>query len=108
MSKTEENMKRAIAGVLLGVLVAGTVWAADAPATYDKKCKACHTIGGVGGPMAKLGGPLDGVGAKHDEAWLKAYIENPKSKEPKSKMPAVKLTDEEMKEVVSYLSGLKK
>ncbi len=101
-------MKKALSGMLLVAMLAGTCWAADAPAVYGKKCKTCHSIAGVGGPMAKMGGTLDGVGAKHDEAWLKAYLENPKSKDPKSKMPAVKLTDEEMKEVVSYLSGLKK
>ena len=58
-----------IAFTALAILT-GTVWAADGSAVYDKKCKTCHSIGGVGGAMAKMGGPLDGVGAKRDEAWL--------------------------------------
>jgi len=31
-------------------------------------------LGGVTGPMAKVGGPLDGVGSKRDEVWLRAYF----------------------------------
>ena len=80
---------------------------AEAPEVFNNKCKTCHSVAGVAGPMAKLGGPLDGVGAKHDEAWLKAYIENPKSKMPESKMPTLKLSADELNAVVSYLSTLK-
>jgi len=103
----EEKMKRTVVGVLMVAFLAGTAWSADAPEVFTKKCKTCHSVAGVAGPMAKLGGPLDGVGAKHDEAWLKAYIENPKSKMPESKMPALKLSADELNAVVSYVSSLK-
>jgi cytochrome c6 len=89
-------------------VLAGTVWAADGAAIYEKKCKACHSIGGVGGPMAKTGGPLDGVGAKHDEAWLRDFLKEPKSKMPNAKMPKVSLSDEDFNAVVAYMMSLKK
>ena len=100
-------MIRSLLGLLCLVIVANAAWAEDGKDLYDKKCKACHSIGGVGGPMAKMGGALDGVGAKHDEAWLSAYIQDPKSKMPGAKMPKVKLSDEELKAIIKYMQSLK-
>ena len=86
---------------------AAPAFAADGAAIYEKKCKACHSIGGAGGPMAKMGGALDDAGSKHDAAWLEAYIKDPKSKMPEAKMPKVSLTDDEMTAVVAYMQTLK-
>lgn len=97
------NMTRAFAIIGAIVVLGATAWAADGAAVYDKKCKACHSLGGVAGPMAKMGGPLDGVGAKHDEAWLKAYIADPKSKIPEAKMPKLNLPSEDTDAVVAYI-----
>jgi cytochrome c2 len=80
---------------------------AGAPESYDKKCKLCHSIAGEGGKQADKGGPLDGVGAKRDAAWLEAYFRDPKSKIPDAKMPKLKYTDDEMKELVDYMLSLK-
>ena len=102
-------MKRAVlatSAVLL--MLSGTVWAADGAAVYEKKCKMCHSIAGAGGPMAKMGGPLDGVAAAHDDAWLRGYITDPKSKKADSKMPKVSLPDDDLTAVVSYLQSVKK
>jgi len=93
-----------IAGCLLW---ATAIMAGDGAGLYEKKCKVCHSIGGTGGPMAKMGGALDGVGAKRDTAWLTEYVRNPKSKIPDSKMPALKMTDEERDAIVEYLESLK-
>jgi mono/diheme cytochrome c family protein len=100
-------MKRLVVGMGMIVLLVGTAWSADAPEIYNKKCKACHSIGGVGGPMAKTGGALDDVGAKRDEAWLRAYLKDPKSKMDKAKMPKLSLSDAEMDQLVTYLMSLK-
>ncbi|MFI5363989.1 MAG: c-type cytochrome [Candidatus Binatia bacterium] len=94
------------AGAVLLVL-SGTVWAADGAAVYEKKCKTCHSVGGVGGPMAKTGGPLDGVGGKRDEAWLHDYLKDPKSKNPNAKMPKMSLSDDDLSAVVTYMLSLK-
>ncbi len=100
-------MKHLFAGIGVLVVLAGTAWSVEAPGVYDKKCKACHSIGGVGGPMAKTGGALDSVGAKRDEAWLRAYFKEPKSKIPKAKMPKLTLSDQEWDVLVAYMLSLK-
>ncbi len=102
-------MKQALLGTGAILLVlSGTVWAADGAGVYEKKCKACHSVGGVGGPMAKVGGPLDSVGATRDEAWLRDYLKDPKSKNPNSKMSKVSLPDDDFNAVVGYMLTLKK
>jgi mono/diheme cytochrome c family protein len=72
-----------------------------------KKCINCHTLGDQKGPMAKLGGPLDGTGSKRDLAWQKAYLTDPKSKVPDGKMPKQKLTDQEISDLAEYMMTLK-
>jgi mono/diheme cytochrome c family protein len=74
---------------------------------YEQKCKACHSIGNDAGKMANLGGKLDGVGAKRDAAWLKAYIADPKSKMPDAKMPKIKLEPAQLDDIVAYMMTLK-
>ena len=101
------RVSRVSIGLAFLTLSATSAWSAEAPAIYDKKCKTCHSIGGVGGPMAKLGGPVDGVGAKRDEAWLREYLKDPKSKMPGAKMPKVTLSAEDTDAVVAYLLSLK-
>jgi len=90
------------------LLISSTAWAADGAAVYEQKCKMCHSIAGAGGAMAKMGGPLDGVVASHDAAWVRGYIADPKSKKADSKMPKVNLSDDDLNAVVSYLQTIKK
>jgi nitric oxide reductase subunit C len=66
----------------------------------------CHSIGGEGGKMADKGGPLDGVGSKRDAAWLEAYLRDPKSKIEDAKMPKMKLTDEQIADLIAYMRTL--
>ncbi|MGH7894468.1 MAG: c-type cytochrome [Candidatus Binatia bacterium] len=95
-------------GAALLMIAAGLpAIAAEAPEVYEKKCKLCHSIQGEGGKQAEKGGKLDGVGAKRDAAWLKAYIEDPKSKMPDAKMPKLKLAPEELDALVAYMLTLK-
>ena len=89
---------------------AGTVFAGaeDGKKVFEtKKCINCHSLGSEKGAMAKLGGPLDGVGAKRDAAWLKGYLMDPKSKIPNSKMPKQNLTEKEIDDLTQYMLGLK-
>lgn len=78
-----------------------------APAIYTQKCELCHTIAGKGGKKADVGGPLDGVGAKRDEAWLRKYIADPKSAMEGAKMPKFNLAPADMDAVVKYMQSLK-
>ncbi len=99
-------------GVLSAVLVlalAGVAWAGahEGKALYETKCKPCHSIGGEGGKMADKGGPLDGVGAKRDATWLRAYLKDPKSQVPDAKMAKLPLTDQQLDDLVAFLLTLK-
>ena len=93
--------------MLLATTLAGLASAEDGKSVYEKKCKVCHSIAGDAGKMASMGGALDGVGAKHDAAWLQAYLADPKSKVPDAKMPKVKLEADEITALVTYLQSLK-
>jgi nitric oxide reductase subunit C len=101
------------AGLLAAVLA--TAYAAplahagadEGKALYEKQCKICHSIAGDKGKMADKGGALDGVGAKRDAGWLKAYLQDPKSKTPDSKMPKMKLSDQQIDDLVAFLLTLK-
>jgi mono/diheme cytochrome c family protein len=84
-----------------------SVRAEAAPEIYTKKCELCHTIAGKGGKKAEVGGPLDGVGSKRDEAWLRKYIPDPKSAMDDAKMPKFNLAPADMDAVVKYMQSLK-
>ena len=62
---------KAVKLVLVIVVIGG---AEDGAALYEKKCAVCHSLAGKAGKFADKGGPLDGVGNKRDEAWLRAYF----------------------------------
>jgi cytochrome c2 len=95
---------------LLGLAVdLGMAWGGvdEGRAIYTAKCKVCHSLAGDAGKMAATGGPLDGVAAKRDEAWIRGYLTDPKSKIPTSKMVKMKMTDQEFNDVVAFMLTLK-
>jgi len=69
------------------------------------KCNACHQINGVG---QKLGPPLDGVGLRHDRAWLEKHFADPQSTSPGTIMPAYKLSAADLDALCKYLLQLPK
>jgi nitric oxide reductase subunit C len=79
----------------------------EGKALYEKQCKTCHSIAGDAGKMANLGGALDGVGKKYDAAAFKTYLRDPKSKKPDSKMPATKVSDPQLDDLIAFLLTLK-
>ena len=91
-------------GACAGMAYAG---ADEGKALYEKQCKVCHSIKGDAGKMADKGGALDAVGAKRDEAWLKKYLADPKSAMPEAKMPKMKLSEEQLDDLVAYMLTLK-
>ncbi len=94
---------RHVAAAVLMLVLASPTWGVDAQDLYNKKCKVCHTLNGVSGPKAKVGGNLDGVGSKRDEAWLRAYFTDPRSKIPESKMKKIKLSQEQWDALVQFM-----
>jgi mono/diheme cytochrome c family protein len=102
-------MTKTLAALLLTSSLATLAYAGadDGKALYEKQCKVCHSVAGDKGKMADKGGALDGVGAKRDAAWLKTYLQDPKSKNPDSKMPKMKLSEQQIDDLVAFLLTLK-
>src|SRR5262245_50339909 len=78
-------------------------------------CLGCHRVGddrrGVEGlTMAafRAHGPnLDGSGSKLDPGWVYAWIRNPKAMWPETRMPNLRLSDQEAADITAYLLSLK-
>jgi mono/diheme cytochrome c family protein len=91
---------------LVALLGSGARAEDDGKAIYAKKCRLCHAIGDDRGAKADLGGPLDGVGSKRTEDWIRAYLADPKSRIDNAKMPKIRLSEGEMDAVVKYMLSL--
>ncbi len=80
----------------------GSVARADnRPMVYNQLCVACHTLGGQGG---SVGPALDGVGERFDADYLKKWIRDPSAVKPGAKMPKLPISDEQLDELVAFLS----
>jgi len=101
---------RAAALMLLALMIAGPAFAQAAGAdTYKAKCASCHGADGLAAtPMAKAMKVLSFKApemVKATDAQFTASTEN-----GKGKMPAYKgkLTDAQIKEVISFIRSLQK
>jgi len=99
-----------IAAALIGwALSAGTAFAEGGDGQRGqqlytaKMCNLCHTLAGESGTMAQVGGPLDGLAAKRDAAWMQAYLKDPAKIIPGAQMPKPELTDQEIADLTAYL-----
>jgi mono/diheme cytochrome c family protein len=69
----------------------------------SKHCALCHKEGG------NLGKPMEMVAGTKTDAFLKEAITNPKKTlGPQVKMPELKLTDEQVQDVIAYLRSIAK
>ncbi|HWO43784.1 MAG TPA: c-type cytochrome [Candidatus Eisenbacteria bacterium] len=74
-------------------------------------CKGCHgfTEGEFSTPLGKnkdLVPNLKDIGAKTNARWLYHWIKNPRDFSPETKMPSLRLTDDEAAAITSYLMTL--
>lgn len=67
-------------------------------------CLSCHSVGGLGSDFAP---ELDNVGSKVTPNFLRQWISDPKSYDPDTVMPSLRLTDSEVDNAVAYLMSLK-
>lgn len=74
------------------------------PAYFTSVCAGCHTVSGKGG---NVGPVLDGVGSRMTAGEIDAFIKDPQSIRPGTKMPNLGLDDTTRGELVKYLSGLR-
>jgi ubiquinol-cytochrome c reductase cytochrome b subunit len=68
-------------------------------------CNSCHQIDGVG---TTLGPALDGVGLRHDRAWLEKHFADPAGVSPGSIMPPYKFNPQDLDAICKYLLQLPK
>lgn len=75
-------------------------------------CRGCHVVGEgdeAERPYDRRGfGPnLNGIGSKVKVGWLFAWLKNPRDYFPGTRMPNLRLTDQEAADIAAYLMALK-
>lgn len=97
------------ASFVLVLAMSASAVAQDAAALYKSKCASCHAADGsgdtpIGKKMAVKSFSDPEVAKATDAAWIDA------TKKGKGKMPAYegKLTDDQIKELVTFIRGLSK
>jgi len=74
-------------------------------------CLGCHVVGegkrSEIGPRRTFGQPLENVGNKTTYEWIYNWVRDPKHYSPATYMPNLRLTDSQVADVATYLSGLK-
>ena len=86
--------------------------AAKGEQVFKDNCLSCHAVNAAG---AGLGPNLNGFANRtriagflaHDDEKLKEWIRDPQAVKPGAKMPAVKLDETQLNDVVKYLNSLK-
>jgi nitric oxide reductase subunit C len=83
----------------------GATLSPGAAVFQSKGCMNCHSLHGIGGTFGPV---LDTIGRTLSVEQIAHYILNPKSVNPKAKMPAQsELSDREREEVAKFLGNLK-
>jgi mono/diheme cytochrome c family protein len=74
-------------------------------------CQGCHVVGEGKrdelGPRRTFGQPLENIGNKTTYEWIYNWVRDPKHYSPATYMPSLRLTDVQVADVATYLSGLK-
>jgi len=74
-------------------------------------CLGCHVVGegkrSEIGPRRTFGQPLENIGNKTSYEWIYNWVRDPKHYSPATYMPNLRLTDQQVADVATYLSGLK-
>ncbi|MQA29830.1 MAG: c-type cytochrome [Luteitalea sp.] len=74
-------------------------------------CLGCHVVGEGErtevGPRRTFGQPLENIGNKTSYEWIFDWVRDPKHYSPGTYMPDLRLTDAQVADVATYLSGLK-
>lgn len=73
------------------------------PQLFGQMCTACHSVKGAGG---QVGPALDDIGLRRDANFLAAWLKDPMTIKADSRMPKMPLSDEQISELVKYLTSL--
>jgi mono/diheme cytochrome c family protein len=73
-------------------------------------CQGCHVVGEgsreAAGPRRTFGQPLENLGNKTTYEWVYNWVRDPKHYNPGTYMPNLRLTDAQVADVATYLTGL--
>lgn len=70
------------------------------------RCSICHVTNGLGGANKKAFAPeLTKVGSKINKEWMFNWLKDPKQYFTETKMPRFRFTDEEILDLVEYITG---
>jgi len=70
------------------------------------RCSLCHASGGRGGSFVKAYAPdLSIAGSKLRRSWFLAWLENPRSQHPLSRMPRFRFTAPEREALAEFILG---
>jgi cytochrome c2 len=74
-------------------------------------CQGCHVVGEgsreAAGPRRTFGQPLENIGNKTTYEWIYNWVRDPKHYSPATYMPNLRLTDQQVADVATFLTGLK-
>ncbi|MBI4575387.1 MAG: c-type cytochrome, partial [Planctomycetes bacterium] len=73
-------------------------------------CLGCHRVGALGRDLARghrFGPDLAQVGAKTSLGWLQDWLKDPTHYYPGTRMPSLRLDDQEAADVAAYLASLR-
>jgi ubiquinol-cytochrome c reductase cytochrome b subunit len=85
-------------------LLAAPAFATQGAMVYQSNhCNSCHQVHGVGSTVAPA---LDGVGLRHDRAWLEKHFADPGSVSKGSIMPPYKFDPMDLDAICKYLLQL--
>jgi cytochrome c553 len=104
-------MRTVVIGVVL-LLGVGTAWAqsehtpaARGDAAFKRNgCYGCHLIGKFGTP---IGPDLSHVGRKYPAEYIARWLRDPALQRPSAHMPALELSDDDVKALAGYLGSLR-
>lgn len=81
-----------------------TVTARGEAAFKNNGCYGCHMIGKFGTP---IGPDLSRVGGKYPAEYLARWLRDPALQRPTAHMPALELSDEDIRALAAYLASLR-
>jgi len=67
-------------------------------------CPGCHIVGKAGTP---IGPELSHVGARYSEEYLMRWLRDPAQQRPSAHMPALELSDQDIRALAAYLASLR-
>ncbi len=74
-------------------------------------CQGCHVVGEGSresvGPRRTFGQPLENIGNKTSYEWIYNWVRDPKHYSPATYMPNLRLTDQQVADVATFLTTLK-